>query len=672
ASTNKAVRGMFVSGGVSTTVGGDLAVDVTSTNNEAAGLHVQYGGKLVSDAGTSINVVAKGKTAYALSLVDYSGSTGSATFNGDVTLEAQGAKAEDSHAVYGTGSITNSGNFTVKSGLLSGFTGSYRQTKGTTAIGADSGFFGGKVTIADGILSVGDVDTSEAKGATVAIGAPVELGADTDMLVGTLSSQQNTGSKVEFGSGSMLIVDAEKLGGEAAFTGTGTTNSTAGGQEFHAAADSKLHILNAKAGQDIVIAQGFAKDVEEYSKNNVTFANPLLDPAQVAVKDDGVTTDGKVILTLGKSVKDPTEVYGDVDASNALVEVTQQGSDGIGGDMVQSFLNSGSRDASALNEVASAAVTAGVQNTALRLADAASNTVLNHMSLAQHDGTHAIHSGGVDFWATPMYGNLYTSGMAAPDASVRGQFGGLALGADLEAGHFLGGQFRLGAAIHGGGGQSEAKGTACSVQNDYDFGGVNLYAGWNSGAFNLIGSVGYAFGNHEVEMGLPFAGFGTAKADVDSTAFTADLRAEYQLKTDWVDVLPHVGVRYTALRTDGYDLKAGGVLNSVDRVTQNIVQFPIGVTLSKDFAFADWNVKPMVDVSFIPAVGDKDVETKVRFSGVNAVDSFDSRVMDSSSWAATMGVQAEKGDFSLGLNYGVQASSHETDQNIQLKLGWKF
>ncbi|MBQ8744263.1 MAG: hypothetical protein IJZ18_03650, partial [Mailhella sp.] len=85
-----------------------------------------------------------------------------------------------------------------------------------------------------------------------------------------------------------------------------------------------------------------------------------------------------------------------------------------------------------------------------------------------------------------------------------------------------------------------------------------------------------------------------------------------------------------------------------------------------------WNVKPSADVSFIPAAGDKEASSKVRYSGVDAVDSFDSRVMDSASWAATVGVQAEEGNFSLGLNYGVQTSSHETDQNIQLKLGWKF
>ena len=325
-----------------------------------------------------------------------------------------------------------------------------------------------------------------------------------------------------------------------------------------------------------------------------------------------------------------------------------------------------------INEVSRAAVTAGVQNTGLRIADAASNTVLDHMSLAGHNAS--MHADGVDFWVAPMYGNLYTSGMVSSGSSVRGQFAGLALGADLEAGQFLGGKFRVGAAINGGGGQSETKGTATVTENDYDFGGINFYAGWNKDALNVIASVGYGFGNHEVEMGLPsILGMGKADADIDTTAFTADLRAEYQLSTAFVDVLPHVGVRYTALKTDAHDLKAdGGVLNSVASNTQNIVQFPIGVTLSKNIAFADWNVKPMVDVSFIPAAGDKEADTKVNFSGTSAWGTVNSRIMDSTSWAGIVGIQAEKGSFSLGLNYGVQASSHETDQNVQIKLGWKF
>jgi outer membrane autotransporter protein len=166
---------------------------------------------------------------------------------------------------------------------------------------------------------------------------------------------------------------------------------------------------------------------------------------------------------------------------------------------------------------------------------------------------------------------------------------------------------------------------------------------------------------------------GKAKADIDTSVITADLRAEYQLEANWLDILPHAGVRYTALRTDSHDLKVNGsMLNSVDAETQHVVQFPVGVTLTKNIDAWGWTVKPQVDVSIIPAVGDKDMNTKVRFSGVNAVDSIDTRIMDSTSWSGMVGVQAEKGNLTFGLNYGIQASSHETDQKIQASIGWKF
>jgi len=48
------------------------------------------------------------------------------------------------------------------------------------------------------------------------------------------------------------------------------------------------------------------------------------------------------------------------------------------------------------------------------------------------------------------------------------------------------------------------------------------------------------------------------------------------------------------------------------------------------------------------------------------------RIMDSTSFGGMLGVQAEKGNLALGLNYGVQASRHETDQKVQLSIGWKF
>jgi len=327
-----------------------------------------------------------------------------------------------------------------------------------------------------------------------------------------------------------------------------------------------------------------------------------------------------------------------------------------------------------INEVARAAVTVGVQNTALRISDAAADLNLDHLSLANHNKASSFHSDGSDFWAAPLYGNLYSSGMTLNSDSVRGQFGGLALGADTEIGQIAGGKMRLGAALHGGGGQSETKGTLTTAQNDYDFGGLSFYAGWNKGAFNLIGSLGYGFGNHEVEMALPSSiDMGVAKADIDTSAFTADLRAEYELKAGWLNVVPHIGLRYTMLKTDAHELSVpGGVMTEFAADTQNIMQFPIGVALSADTTFGGWTVKPGADVSFIPACGETDAYTRMHFTGVDAWDSVNSRIMDSTSYAAELSLKAEKGNFSLGLSYGVQASSHETDQNIQFKLGWKF
>ena len=518
--------------------------------------------------------------------------------------------------------------------------------------------------------------------ATLAIGAGQSIAVKSGSLVvdGKLIAKPATApadGSATFAKDSLLAVDASSVsGGTAALTGIGKLTVEAG---------AKLYLSDSAANQTYTIADFAEADVKGWQQQDTTLTDGSTAAETITnglLKATTEVKDGVVTVVTAKDVE--SEFFTEGLPTSALHELADKGARVDDASMGKKFLSratdggsqyvSASTDTvEAINEVSRAAITASVQNTSLRIADASSNTVLSHMSLAQHDGSKAIHADGVDFWAAPMYGNLYTSGMVTSGSSVRGQFGGLALGADLEAGQFLGGTFRLGAAINGGGGQSETKGTATSTQNDYDFGGLNFYAGWNSGALNVIASVGYGFGNHEVEMRIPVAGVNKAKADIDTSAFTADLRAEYQLKTPYVDILPHAGIRYTALKTDAHDLKVGGsVLNSVQSDTQNIVQFPLGVTLSKDFNLAGWTVKPSADVSVIPAAGDKKATTKVNFSGLDAWDSMNTRVMDSTSWAGTIGIQAEKGNMTFGLNYGVQASSHETDQNIQVKFGWKF
>ena len=99
------------------------------------------------------------------------------------------------------------------------------------------------------------------------------------------------------------------------------------------------------------------------------------------------------------------------------------------------------------------------------------------MSLGNFDSGNSVHKDGTDVWATPMYGNIYTHGMNVSDDSVVGNYGGLAIGADTEIGSFGGGMLRMGLAVHGGAGRSESQGAVTSTDDNYNFGGANLYAG---------------------------------------------------------------------------------------------------------------------------------------------------------------------------------------------------
>lgn len=468
-----------------------------------------------------------------------------------------------------------------------------------------------------------------------------------------------SGPKLNLGNGSMLQLDGSMT--DAALKADKGTLTIADG--------AKLYISNISKPGDFTLANGFSLNGDIWSDENIALSNVML-------KIDGITEedDGDLVLRIG--AKAAASVFPNLIPINNMDALIAAGLNGTGNDAPMGVrvldqvlaTNGDATVIDCVNEISRSALIVGVQNTALRLSDTASNTVLDRMSLGQR-----AESEGVNLWAVPMYGNLYSSDMVTAGSSVRGQFGGVAIGADIGLGDFLGGKYYVGASFNVGGGQSKSKGTTISAKNNFDFGGVNVYGAWTKGAFNVIGSLGYGYGNHELTLGLPMSGFASADSDVDTKALTADLRAEYLVKTDVVDILPHVGVRYTALKTDSHDLKVdGSVLNSVKADTQYIVQFPIGVTVSKDFSWSDWTIKPMADLSVIPASGDKHASTVVNFSGLNAWDNVYTRVMDRTSWAGTLGLQARKGHFTLGMNYGVQHASNETDQNVQVMLNWMF
>ena len=493
----------------------------------------------------------------------------------------------------------------------------------------------------------------------LALGQAITLGNSAKLHVGTVSGD----ATAAFGSDSILVVNGGVSSQNAMINGSGNLSVGDGAQ---------LYVTDAKANTKYIITKGLNQD--SYWSNANLMANRLI---KGTVSEEG----DQVVVTT--EVQDVSQALPGVIPATALTTMLSQNlnnteSDAMGVRFLSRtieplYMPDDKTAVTTINEVSRAAVMAGVQNTALRLSNAASDTVIHHMSLGNFDSGNSVHKDGTDVWATPMYGNIYTHGMNVSDDSVVGNYGGLAIGADTEIGSFGGGTLRMGLAVHGGAGRSESQGAVTSTDDNYNFGGANLYAGWNRDSLNLA-SVGYSISSHSLNMDLPSSlGMGDADADVQTGAFTAELRGEYQFKTDWLDIMPHTGVRYTALHTYGYDLEVDDrTLNSVDDDFQNIVQFPTGVMLTKNITAGGWNIKPQFDASIIPAVGDTKTKTRVTYSGINAEDSIRNTITDTVSWSGLAGLQFEKGDFTVGVNYNIQASTHETDQNVSLNLVYKF
>ena len=621
-------------------------------NNRAYGSAEGLGGAVYNHKG-NMSVAGgtfTGNSASTAGGALYNAAGSSVTFTGSNVFSDNLAagKANDVH---------NAGTLTVASGLTR-FDSGYTQQGKDSVLNVNTG-----ATLAVAMPDTGGITAAPGE-AMLALGQPLDLGGGK-LVVG--DARTRSSADVTFGKHSLLVVDGAAAKDGAMLSGTG-----------HMAVDdtSKLYIANARAGESYTVTSGLAHDDGEYWKSANLLGGRLIEVeltsqdgnivAHTKGQDAGRTLPGIIPASaLNTMIADNLN---NTDSFSMGVRFLSRAMDNV------QYMTDDAAAVSTVNEVSRASVTAGVQNTALRVADAGVDQIAHHLSLSFFDKGNSIHQDGLDIWASPLYGNTYTRGMAASGAAVRGNYGGIVVGADTRIGEIMGGSVRVGAAVNGGGGKSETRGTATSTENSYNFGGVNLYAGWNLGNLNILGSAGYSIGTHDVSMRLPAAlNMGQTKADVETTAFVAGLRAEYQINTDVVDILPHAGVRYTALDTDSHKLKVNGsTLNSADSDTQHIVQFPVGVTLTKNIDVKGWNIKPQADVSVIPAAGEKKNTTKVSYAGINAVDSVNTRIMDSTSWAGMVGVQAEKGNFALGLNYGVQTSKHETDQSVSLGISWKF
>lgn len=284
------------------------------------------------------------------------------------------------------------------------------------------------------------------------------------------------------------------------------------------------------------------------------------------------------------------------------------------------------------NQAMALAATAGVYNVALDSSKLMNRSLERRMTLADNFD----RSNGLTVWAdvfgiTNQADSLYGDGGYDMDL-----YGGV-LGADVEV---VPGAV-LGAALTVGTGDGGSKDAAIDVDNDADFFGLSVYGSHRIGNCNGMIDIGWM----HTKSDLSATAFGMSIGDeVKADAFTIGFGAEHLMKFGSVNVVPHVGIRWTRLDVDGYE----GAFKTDDD-TMNIFTLPIGVAFSSNLNAGGWKLAPMVDLAVVPSFGDDEAESKVRWQGVS--ETVKTQVVDDAPFQASLGINAQNGNWTIGASY---------------------
>ena len=538
----------------------------------------------------------------------------------------------------------------------------------------------------------------------LAVGQPIQLTSTGQIVVdagvdasGQIDSRQ-VNAAAYFGNNSLLVVNGNTING----TTTAAITLDGSNQNLNVQNGAKLLIADAVAGQTYTVisgatnadtATGNAFNGGTYNSDTSTGwkgSNLLTSSDMVTLtSEDGtvfksVSADAHTVFpNLSHELATAVNtLYGqqlnDVDADAMGVRFLSRATD-------NRYLGADKQAAASTIESAARMAFAGAVPQMTKMAsDAGTNAVVNRLGFANPaDGAQAMNAEGkiVDrnttgfaLWIAPLWQSQHGWGMEAGnlDYGFNGNLGGVSLGADYTFENAI----RAGITFNIGGGYAESTGGDLnSTENNMSFWGLGAYAGWNYENFGLMADVSYTSTWNDLEQDMDGRmGMGDLEADVQATAISAGLRAEYKLETSVLDIIPHIGVRYMSLNTWGYDVDTnGGTVLEGDGFHQDIWTFPIGVTFSKDFTLdSGWFFKPSVDFSVIPAAGDIKAKQDVAFTGLPGTYEVETQMMDYLTWQGGVGIQMGNDNLSFGVNYTLQAGQNTTGHGVFGSFRYEF
>ena len=534
--------------------------------------------------------------------------------------------------------------------------------------------------------------------AALAIRAPQTMDATGGINVdGTWVSggAPATANTAHFADKSLLVVDAIGVGSKVALSGASGGSST-----LTVDAGAKLHIVGGRDGETVNITKNFAAstmDAASWTDANLTTSTALLsatggtfDPTtgtySVSLKANAVAAAfPKLSNEIGALVDQMVLKPGvDVNSSQAGVRFLSRA-------VSDNYIGTANRDqaAATIEGATRMAVIGGVPQMTWAANNAAGNAVTQRTGLAQPTG-NAIQSMAADgsmqtgasagdaaktgfaMWIMPLYQSWNGYGLEGGnfDLDVSGGLGGVALGADYTFAEAI----RAGITFNIGGGYATGSGDFNETTNNMNFWGVGAYLGWAPGNFGLTADVNYTSTYNKLEQDLPSGmQMGKLKSDVTAYAISAGLRGEYKLETSVLDIIPHLGVRYTSLNTDEYDVKSGGTVLKGDAMTQSIWTFPVGVAFSKEIDTGNgWHFKPSLDLAVIPAAGDIKARGDVRFTGVSGTAEVETQTMDYITYMGQAGLEFGNDTVSLGVNYNLQVGARSTAHGVFGTFRYEF
>lgn len=602
-------------------------------------------------------------------------------FDGNEATLENAAAARDGGAILNRGTIESIADSTFTNNKTSGaggailnkggasltFNGTNTFTNNTAAGKANDIHNSGTITVASGTTTLGSGYSQDAGSLTVEGGAALE----------SLGTMEISGGSVAFKDNSLFAVNGNALTGDnAAITVNGGTLTVE--------KNARLRIDNARSGQNFNIVNGTDTTTNKWTQ--IEAGTDLLTPT--------MDENGNVTF---KRDKDASDVFTGMDSNTAamLNTLIEKGLNNVDSDQMgvrflsrtveKTYLGADKDAAAATIESAARIAFAGAVPQMTKMAsDAGSNAVVNRLGFANPaDGAQAMDAEGkiVDrnttgfaLWIAPLWQSQHGWGMEAGnlDYGFNGNLGGVSLGADYTFENAI----RAGITFNIGGGYAESSGGDLnSTENNMSFWGLGAYAGWNYENFGLMADVSYTSTWNDLKQEMDGRmGMGDLEADVQASAISAGLRAEYKLETSVLDVIPHIGVRYMSLNTWGYDVDAdGGTVLEGDGFHQDIWTFPVGVTFTKDFTLdSGWSFKPSIDFSVIPAAGDIKAKQDVAFTGLPGSYEVETQMMDYLTWQGGVGLELGNDTMSFGVNYTLQAGQHTTGHGVFGSFRYEF